>query len=362
VLLVAKIGTSSVTTADGLIDRQAIVKLCREIAAARSKDHKVVIVTSGAVTAGIAAMGLKQRPTDITTLQALSSVGQYKLMTVYGDALEAVGLNGGQVLLTPLDFAVRSQYLHAKKTIERLLEIGVIPIINENDAVADDELRFGDNDRLAALVANLLSADLLLLLTDTEGLFDADPKSVGTATLIEEIQASDKSFDAAAMGPSTSVGSGGMASKLAAARMASFSGIHSVISSAKRENIIIDSIEGGKVGTKVAPHRDRLTARRLWIAFGVKPKGILFVDDGAKKALTKKEASLLAVGIIKVTGDFESDDGVEIADREGKVFAKGLVRQGSQNSAEWIRKHSAELSDDLSPVIVHRDDLVIFDL
>lgn len=359
-LLIVKIGTSSVTTADGLIDEQSIIKVCREVASIYRQRHKVVIVTSGAVTAGIAVMGLKERPGDVTTLQALSAIGQHKLMSVYGEALEKENLHAGQVLLTPLDFSVRSQYLHAKKTLERLLSLGVVPIVNENDAIADDELRFGDNDRLAALVANLLAADLLLILTDTDGLFDADPRHADTATLIEEVHALDHSFDSVATGPSTQVGSGGMASKLAAARMAAFSGIASVIASAKRPNVIADVVDGKKTGTKIAAHHDRLTARRLWIAFGIRPKGILIVDDGAKKALLEKDASLLAIGVVSVKGDFEEGEAVELAGFDGKVFAKGLARQSSQNSDTWIRKHSGDLPEDLSPIIVHRDDLVIF--
>lgn len=358
-LLIVKVGTSSVTTKMGSVDKQAIKKVSREVARAHENGHKVVVVTSGAVTTGIAVLGMKERPTDIETLQALSSVGQHQLMSVYADNLAECSLHAGQVLLTPLDFAIRSQYLHAKKTIERLLELSVVPIINENDAIADDELRFGDNDRLAALVANLLGGDMLLLLTDTEGLFDADPRLVAEANLIDEIHASDKNIDKAATGPVTSVGSGGMASKLSAARIAAFSGILTVIAASKRENVISDAIDGKKVGTKILPNKKTLTARQLWIAFAMKSRGRLLVDDGAKDALCNKDASLLTIGVFDAVGDFEAEDAVEVCSGDGKVFAKGISRYGSKNAEEWMKKHSTDLPNGHSSIVIHRDDLVI---
>jgi glutamate 5-kinase len=358
-LSVIKVGTSSVTTKEGSVDANSIKKVADEIAKAEQNGHKVVVVTSGAVTAGIAVLGMKDRPTDIDTLQALSSIGQHRLMSVYAENLGNCGLHAGQVLLTPLDFAIRSQYLHAKKTIERLLELSVIPIINENDAIADDELRFGDNDRLAALVANLLSADMLLLLTDTEGLFDADPRLVANATLIDEVHASDENIDKVATGPVTSVGSGGMASKLSAARIAAFSGIPTVIAASKKQDVIPDAIDGKKVGTKILPNERTLTARQLWIAFAMKSKGKLIVDDGAKEALLNKDASLLTIGVSQAIGDFESEDAVEVCSLEGKLFAKGISRHEGKHADKWIKKHSKDLPDGYSSIVIHRDDLVI---
>ena len=225
------------------VDDVAVRKLCDEVALARAAGHEVVIVTSGAVTAGVAVLRpAGGRPSDAITLQALSSIGQHRLMRVYDDALGAHGIAVGQVLLAPLDFGERRQYLHARRTLLRLLELGVVPVVNENDAVADDEIRFGDNDRLAALVANLLGASLLVLLTDQAGLFDADPRKSADASLVELVTALDAAVDAAAGGPGSRGGSGGMAAKIAAARMAAWSGVRVVIAKASRPDVLADAI------------------------------------------------------------------------------------------------------------------------
>ncbi len=231
--LVVKIGSSSVTTASGRVDTEAIDKLAEEVAWARSAGNRVVVVTSGAIAAGRTSLApTRARPTDLATLQALSAVGQHQLMRVWSDALGRHGLTVGQVLLAPLDFVHRSQYLHARQTLARLLELGVVPVVNENDAVADEEIRFGDNDRLAALVAHLVGAQLLVLLTDTAGLFTEDPRHTGGASLIEEVVEIDHELERIAGGPGSAVGSGGMGSKLAAAKIAAWSGVEAVIADA----------------------------------------------------------------------------------------------------------------------------------
>ncbi len=350
-IVVAKIGTSSLTDAEGSIRRDAIAKLCSEVADLRSDGHSVVIVTSGAIGAGLPALGLggDRRPRDAVTLQALSAVGQSRLMGVYDAELARHDIVPGQVLLAPLDFVERRQYLQARGTLTRLLELGVVPVVNENDAIADDEIRFGDNDRLSALVAQLLGADLLVLLTDTPGLLSADPKQNPEATLIEEIVEFDKELEAIAGGPGTAGGSGGMASKLAAAKIAAWSGVRTVIAAATREHVLADAIASVPgVGTVVAPHERRLPARKLWIAFAIGASGTLRVDAGARVALERGGVSLLGAGLIEATGEFDSDDAVEIVDESGEVFAKGLVR---------IR--SSDLPSDPSTVLVHADDLVI---
>ncbi len=361
-IVVAKIGTSSVTRPGGDIDEEAVARLCGEVAVLRRAGHQVVVVTSGAVTAGVAALAPPGgRPSDAGTLQALSAIGQHRLMRVYDDALSRLGLLGGQVLLAPLDFAERRQYLHARSTLTRLIELGVVPVVNENDAVADDEIRFGDNDRLAALVANLLRAGLLVLLTDTAGLFDADPRLDASASLVEEVIEVDAEMEAAAGGPGSRSGSGGMASKLAAARMAAWSGVRAVIAAASRPHVLEDAVAGRAVGTVVQPHDRRLPARKLWIAFAVRPSGRLVVDEGARRALVERDASLLPAGVVAADGDFVPDDAVEIAGPDGAVFAKGLVRLPAARAGEWVGRSRSGLPPGLGGEVVHRDDLVVLE-
>lgn len=352
-ILVAKIGTSSLTDELGAIRRDAIAKLCGEVAALRADGHSVVIVTSGAIGAGLPALGLggDRRPKDAVTLQALSAVGQSRLMGVYDAELATHGIVPGQVLLAPLDFVERRQYLQARGTLTRLLELGVVPVVNENDAIADDEIRFGDNDRLSALVAQLIGADLLVLLTDTPGLLSADPRVDPEATLIEEIVEFDKELESIAGGPGTVGGSGGMASKLAAARIAAWSGVRTVIAAASRPSVLDDAVAGVPgVGTVVAAQDRRLPARKLWIAFAIGASGRLQVDAGARRALERGGVSLLAAGLLSIEGAFGPEDAVEIVDESGTVFAKGLVRVSSAMVGD---------APEPSTVLVHADDLVI---
>jgi len=361
VILVAKIGTSSVTASDGSVDATAVGKLCAEVAALRREGHEVVVVSSGAVTAGVAALRpAGGRPQDPRTLQALSAIGQHRLMRVYDDAFAAEGLLAGQVLLAPLDFGERRQYLHARATLLRLLELGVVPVVNENDAVADDEIRFGDNDRLGALVANLLGADLLVLLTDTPGLLSADPRRTANASLVEEVTASDRDLERVAGGPGSPGGSGGMASKLAAARMAAWSGVRAVIAAADRPGVLGDAVRGRPgVGTVVQAHERRLGARKLWIAFALPAAGRVLVPEGARRALVEHEASLLPVGVVAVEGEWAVGDAVEIAGPDGAVFAKGIASLPSARREEWMRRRTSELPEDLASEMVHRDNLVV---
>jgi glutamate 5-kinase len=358
--VVVKIGSSSVTAPDGAIDTDAIGRLCDEVVALRQSGIDVLVVTSGAISSGWQAMGRGPRPTDLATLQAVAAVGQYRLMRVYGDALDNRGYVAGQVLLAPLDFVHRQQYLHARQTLTRLLELGVVPVVNENDATSDDEIRFGDNDRLAALVAHLVSADMLVLLTDTPGLLSADPRLGSEASLIEEVVEIDHELERVAGGPGGVVGSGGMASKLAAAKMATWSGVRVVIADAARPGVVQSAVAGqAGVGTVFRPMPRRLPARKLWIAFAVGAAGTLTVDEGARAALVEREASLLPAGVLGVTGRFYADDAVEIAGPDGKVFAKGLVRHDSVQVAAWAGRRSSDLPEGTAPELVHRDDLVV---
>ena len=356
---VVKIGSSSLTDAHGAIATDAVRKISAEVAGLRAAGHEVVLVSSGAVASGMPALGLTgaQRPRDARTLQAISAVGQARLMQTWNESLGAHDLIAGQVLLAPHDFMVRAQYLQARGTLDRLLELGVVPVVNENDAVADDEIRFGDNDRIAALVAHLIAADLLVLLTDMPGLMDADPRISQSATLIEEIVEIDHEMELLAGGAGTDRGSGGMASKLSAAKIASWSGVRAIIAAATRPDVLRDAVGGAPgVGTTVLPRDRKLSARKLWIAFAVPSEGRIVVDAGAVRALTEGRRSLLAAGITAIEGPFSVDDAVEILDPVGRVVAKGLVRMGSEGVSAVAGMRSSELFDG---EVVHRDDLVI---
>ncbi|MET0628690.1 MAG: glutamate 5-kinase [Acidimicrobiia bacterium] len=358
-LAVVKVGTSSITSERGELDDVALGKLCAEIATARARGHEVVLVSSGAIAAGLPVLGLDRRPTDVGTLQAIAAVGQPRLMERLRAILAGHELIAGQVLLTPHDFGVRSQYLHARATLRRLLDLGVVPIVNENDTVADDEIRYGDNDRLAALVSHLVGADVLVLLTDTPGLFTADPRLDEGASLIAEIAEVDAALEAVAGGSGTERGSGGMASKLAAAKIAAWSGVRAVIAGADGVDVIVGAIDGTAVGTSVRPREQRLSSRKLWIAFALGASGRIVVDDGARRALCTDHRSLLPAGVLEVDGAFVADDAVEIVDLGGAVFAKGLARYSANELRGVVGSRTADLPDSLPHEVVHADDLVV---
>ena len=360
---VIKIGSSSVTRGDGQVDAELIGALCAQIAEMRAVGIEVVVVTSGAIAAGLEVLGRDgQRPSDLAVLQAVSAVGQSRLMRTWQEGFDPHGIVVGQVLLAPLDFTHRSQYLQARGTLSQLLALGVVPVVNENDAVADEEIRFGDNDRLAALVAHLVGAELFVILTDTAGLLTGDPRfaSEATLTLIEEVVEIDKELEGIAGGAGTPVGSGGMLSKLAAAKIATWSGIETVIADARRPGVLADVIAHSPgAGTLLKARPTRLPARKLWIAFALRSSGTVVVDDGARRALVSGGRSLLPAGVVKVTGEFVPDDAVEIASTDETTFAKGLVRVPSARADEWVGSQSSDLPDELSGAVVHRDDLVI---
>jgi glutamate 5-kinase len=357
--VVAKIGSSSLTDERGVIDLGAVVKLCQEVIALRAAGHRVVVVSSGAVSAGVAALGLTSRPSDLPTLQALSAAGQSRLMQVYNDFLGHYGVVGAQVLFESRSFVDRRQYLHARQTLTRLLELGCVPVVNENDAVSPDELRFGDNDRIAALVSHLVAADVLVLLTDTPGLFNTDPRVDAGATLIEEVAADDPVLVEAG-GTGSLRGSGGMTSKLAAARIASWSGVRAVIAKASRPNVLADAVAGVEgVGTTFRAHDRRLPARKLWIAFATGAAGTVVVDDGARRALVERGTSLLPAGVRFVQGAFDEGDAVDVAGPEGDVFARGMVAMDAVTLRNVAGRRTAELPADVRHEAIHRDDLVV---
>ena len=345
---VVKIGTSSVTDADGAVDHAAMVSLAGDVVALRAEGWSVVVVTSGAITAGWGEVGRgAPRPADSVSLQAVSAVGQPLVMRAWRDAFAEHGVSVGQVLLAPLDFSHRGQYLHARQTLAALEAFGVVAIVNENDAVAGEEFRFGDNDRIAALVANLVAASHLVLLTDTEGLLTADPRLDASATLIEEVSSIDAGLLDVAGRSRSGVGSGGMASKLSAARMATWSGITTVIAPARADAALRHALHATPgFGTTFHPRPERLSARKAWIAFAVSSKGVVRVNEGARDAIENHGRSLLRVGVVSYEGEFYEGDAVEIAGPDGAIIAKGLSRA------------DVDTVDEVD-IVVHRDDLVL---
>lgn len=357
--VVAKIGTASITDELGTIDRVAVAKLSDEVAGLRADGHEVIVVSSGAVAAGVSALGLAARPSDVQTLQAISAAGQSRLVEAYNAELARHGLVGAQVLLDPHDFGNRRQYLHARSTIQRLLELGCVPVVNENDAIANDELRYGDNDRLAALVANSLNADVLVLLTDMDGVYTADPRRDPSATLISLVDVDDPLLAISVDAGGSGRGSGGMASKLIAARMASWSGMRSVIARAARPGVLAGAVSDELVGTTFAPHERALSARKLWIAFAADVTGTLEVDAGAERALTERPHSLLPAGVVAARGAFAVGDAVDIAGPSGRTFARGIVAVDGAVARTVLGRQTGELPPDVSHEFVHRDDLVV---
>ena len=357
--VVAKSGTASNTDDRGVISTDAVAKLSDEVAALRHDGHEVVVVSSGAVAAGVAALGLAARPTDIQTLQAISAAGQSRLVEAYNRELARHGLVGAQVLLDPHDFVDRTQYLHARSTIERLLELGCIPVVNENDAIANDELRYGDNDRLAALLANSIGADVLVLLTDMDGVYTADPRRDPGATLIPLVQVGDPLLAVRVEAGGSGRGSGGMATKLTAARMASWSGIRSVIARAARPDVLAGAVSAELVGTTFEAHGRTLSARKLWIAFASEVMGAIEVDGGAERALTDRPNSLLPAGVVAVRGDFAEGDTVDIVGPGGRAFARGLAAVDAAVARAVVGLRTGDLPDGVNHEVVHRDDLVV---
>jgi glutamate 5-kinase len=357
--IVAKIGTSSITDHLGIIDESVIDAISAQLTVLRAEGHDVVLVSSGAISAGVAALGLATRPTDMPTLQALAAAGQSRLMEVYNRRLGSRGVVAAQVLLVPHDFVDRRQYLHARQTLTRLLELGCIPIVNENDAIAGDEIRYGDNDRIAALVAHNLSADVLVLLTDIDGLYTSNPRTDAAAVLVRSVAADDPLVSVSVTASGTARGSGGMSSKLSAARMASLSGVRAVIARADLPDVLVRAVHGEDVGTTFLPGERRLSARKLWIAFASQVDGAIVVDDGARRALTERGTSLLPAGVVRVDGAFDKDSTVEVLATDGSVIARGMVLCDADTLRNIAGKRTSELSPDVAHEVVHRDDLVV---
>ncbi len=354
--VVVKVGSSSLTLPDGGgIDDDSLARVVAQVAALRGAGRLAVLVSSGAVAAGLPALGLRARPGDIPGLQVAAAVGQGRLMERYTTRFATLGLVCGQVLLTRDVLAHREQYLHAREALARMLSVGVVPIVNENDTVVVDELRLGDNDRLSAIVAQLVGAAMLVILTDTRGLFDSDPRLEGDAALIDAIRHTDEILDGISAGGSGPLGSGGVATKVAAARMAAWSGIPTVIAPAAEPDVVARAVAGDQIGTWVQPYPSGLPARKLWIAFGLRTKGSLHIDAGAAAAVLAAGRSLLPVGVVSVEGSFSAGDAVDVLDPGGVPIAKGRAGLSASEIRRAAGRHSAEAGG----VVIHRDDLVV---
>ncbi len=358
--IVVKVGSSSLTTAAGGIDPTRVAALADVLAEARGAGHEVVLVSSGAIAAGLAPLRLKRRPRALPAQQAAASVGQGLLVHRYTEELARHDIVAGQILLTNDDMTRRSHYRNAYQTFAKLLELGVLPIVNENDTVATSEIRFGDNDRLAALVAHLVHADLLVLLSDVDGLYDGDPGEPGT-TLIPQVAAGDDLGHVDIGRPGAAgVGTGGMHTKLEAARIATGAGIPVVLTSA---DLAGAALRQERVGTYFHATGKRRPTRLLWLAHATEPKGSLTLDPGAVRAVTERRASLLAAGITGVTGAFVAGDPVDLADPAGVPVARGLVNFDAEEIPALLGRTSHDLKRELGSAyereVVHRDDLVL---
>jgi glutamate 5-kinase len=350
---VVKVGSSSLTDRDGL-DPIRVDALVDALAARRATGQQVVLVSSGAIAAGIAPLGLKSRPRDLATQQAAASVGQLLLAERYAASFARYGLTVGQVLLTADDLHRRGHYRNAVRTMERLLALGVIPIVNENDTVATDEIRFGDNDRLAALVAHVVQADALVLLSDIAGLYTGDPRKPSSELISEVNDRAD--LDVVQIGgTSSAVGTGGIVTKIDAALIATSAGIPVLLSDA----LSAGNALAGKGGTCFAPTGRRTASRLFWLRHATTPRGRLVLDAGAVKAVLGKRASLLPAGIVAVSGDFDAGDPVELADEHGVVLARGLVAYDSADFPPLLGKSTPDLPPEFRRQAVHRDDLIV---
>jgi glutamate 5-kinase len=362
-VVVIKVGTNVLADPTGLLDRHRIQSLADQLHRVRAAGRKVVLVTSGAIGAGVGKLALGKRPTDLAHLQACAAVGQSALMQLYQESLTRYGVHTAQILLTAGDFDSRARYLNTRNTIRTLFEYGALPIINENDTVSVAEIKFGDNDHLAAMVANLLQAKLLVLLTNVDGLYSADPRADPTAALVPTVPDIDKSVTGMAGTTKSSLGTGGMRSKLKAARVATAAGVPVVMANGSTDAVLDGIFAGGPVGTLFLPHSDEMPAWKRWLGFTARPKGVITVDAGARRAVESQGKSLLPVGVRAVSGEFGKGDVVSVCDADGVEFARGLVNYSAADAARITGSNTEQIAEAFGKVpyaeLIHRDNLVV---
>jgi glutamate 5-kinase len=361
--IIVKVGSSLVTNDGRGLDHDAIARWASQIAALRALGKEVVLVSSGAIAEGMLRLGFEKRPTDIHELQACAAVGQMGLAQIYETSFRAHGIGTAQVLLTHADLADRERYLNARSTLTTLLRLGVVPIINENDTVVTDEIKFGDNDTLGALVANLIEADALVILTDQRGLFSADPRKDPSAYLIAEAQAGDAALEAMAGGAGSSIGRGGMLTKVLAARRAARSGASTVIAWGREDNVLTRLAHGEAIGTQLTAPTGRLTARRQWLVDHLHTAGEVMLDAGAVQKLVQEGKSLLPIGVVRVTGEFGRGAVITCVGPDGAVIARGLSNYTSIEARRIMRQPSGRIEAILGymegPELIHRDNMVL---
>ena len=365
-LVVVKIGSSTLVDSNGALDRDFIRSLCEQVTTLVARGTRVVVVSSGAAAAGRDVLGFSERPSDMATLQACASAGQARLTQAYADVLAERGIPCGQVLLTRRDVMDRDGFLNARTTLLRLLELGAVPVVNENDTVSTAEFAFGDNDMLGALVSALVGADLYVICSDVDGLYTANPQEDRTATLIERVEEVDHRLSEMAGGAGTSFGTGGMSSKLRAARAMLAAGIPTVICRGRRPGVLVDVASGESIGTRFespagTPHEG---GRKLWIGLAEVPKGTITHDEGATRAVLERGASILPVGIVGSMGSYEAGDVVNVRASSGDVIGRGVARYSSDDMTR-VRGIKLDvigrfLGQDRAQPAVHRDDLLVF--
>jgi glutamate 5-kinase len=361
--IVVKIGSSLLTNAGSGLDRSAIEDGVRQVAELRRRGIEVLVVSSGAIAEGMKRLQWAKRPSAVNELQAAAAVGQMGLVQMWESCFSEVGLHTAQVLLTHEDLGDRRRYLNARTTLKTLVALGAVPIINENDTVVVDEIRFGDNDTLGALVTNLIEADALVILTDQKGLYSADPRKDPSAKLVERAAAGDPALERMAGGAGSAIGKGGMITKILAAKRAARSGAHTAIAWGREPDALVRLFSGEPVGTLLEAQTPPVAARKQWLADHLKPSGRITLDAGAVKALVADGKSLLPIGATAVDGHFERGEVVSVAGPDGRVIARGLVNYASSETARILRKPSSEIESVLGyvaePELIHRDNLVV---
>ena len=362
--IVVKIGTGVLTTNDGCLDKNQVKRLAGQVVELKKMGYRVVVVSSGAIGSGMGELGIEKRPTTLPELQAVASIGQSKLISMYDECFKLHGFHAAQILLTREDFENRQRYLNACNTIHTLFQLNAIPVVNENDTISVDEIAFGDNDALSAFVTNLLNAELLIILSSVDGLYDRCPTAKSKATVIPIVENVSDDIKNLAFNTKTLMGVGGMQTKLDAASVVTKAGEAVIIANGRTDNVLKRVMQGENIGTFFLPNEEKLTSRKKWIGYTMKSKGTIYVDTGAVCALSEKGKSLLASGIVSVEGDFNKGDIISISSKEDKViFAKGLTNYSSEEIEKIKGRSTSEITKVLGyklyNEVIHRDNMVI---